>query len=80
MLTAADGRDKGDTIAWADLREKIKAEKSAKKKVTSEKKAVKKSPEKDAKFSRPKGRGPKGKTWNYETGEWVDLIMSFLLD
>ena len=75
MLTAADGREKGDTIAWADLKEKIKAEKSAKK-LTSEKKSSKKSPAKAQKFSRPKGRGPKGKTWNYETGEWVDLIMS----
>ena len=76
MLTAADGREKGDTIAWADLKEKIKAEKSAKKKVTSVKKTSNKSPAKDVKFSRPKGRGPKGKTWDYETGEWVDLILS----
>ena len=74
MLTAADGREKGDTIAWADLREKIKAEKSSKKKATSAKKPVKKSPEKAVKFPRPKGRGPKGKVWNYETGEWMDTV------
>ena len=76
MLTAADGREKGDTIAWADLKEKIKADKSAKKKVTSMKKSSNKSSAKDVKFSRPKGRGPKGKTWDYETGEWVDLVLS----
>ena len=74
MLTAADGREKGDTIAWADLKDKIKADKSAKKKVTAAKKSTKKSPAKDVKFSRPKGRGPKGKTWDYDNGEWIDLV------
>jgi hypothetical protein len=74
MLTAADGREKGYTIAWADLKAKIKAEKSAKKKVTSAKKSAEKSPAKGVKFSRPKGRGLKGKTWDYDNGGWVDLV------
>jgi hypothetical protein len=76
MLTAADSREKGDTIAWADLKEKIKAEKSAKKSAKKKVTSAKKSPAKDVKFSRPKGRGPKGKTWDYETGKWVDLLLS----
>ncbi len=76
MLTAADGREKGDAIAWADLREKIKAERSSKKKAASSKKPVKKAPVKEVKFPRPKGRGPKGKIWDYEHGNWSDSNVS----
>jgi len=67
MLTEADGRKKGDTIAWADLREEIKEKKKSSKKAV----AKKTSEKKDVKFPRPKGRGKSGMTWDYENGGWV---------
>jgi hypothetical protein len=76
MLTAGDNIEKGGAIAWADLKEEMKAQKVSEKKAkTSEKKKKKSSPKKAAKvepaFPRPKGRGPKGKKWDYDSGEWT---------
>ena len=64
MLTDADGREKGDTIAWADLKGEKKPRKSSAKKAP-------KAPKADVKHPRPKGRAPKGKKWDHEIGEWI---------
>lgn len=66
MLTNADGREKGDTIAWADLKGEKKPRKSSAKKTP-------KTPKAEVKHPRPKGRAPKGKKWDHETGEWISV-------
>ena len=64
MLTDGDGREKGDTIAWADLKGDKKPRKSSAKKAPKPSKA-------EVKHPRPKGRAPKGKKWDHEVGEWI---------
>ena len=56
-------------------REIIQAGKAAKKLAAAELKA-KKAAEKSLKEQnpRPKGRAPKGKMWDYETGEWIAVL------
>ena len=66
MLTDADGREKGDTIAWADLKGEKKPRKSSAKKAPKPSKP-------EVKHPRPKGRAPKGKKWDHEIGEWTDI-------
>jgi hypothetical protein len=66
MLTNADGREKGDTIAWADLKGEKKPRKSSAKKIP-------KAPKAEVKHPRPKGRAPKGKKWDHENGAWITI-------
>ena len=69
MLTDADGKKRGDSIPWQDLKGEKKAEAAAKK-------AKKTSAKKDVKHPRPKGRSPSGKKWDHEIGEWVDASLT----